>query len=176
MHSCVFQNSLLAWRLLLLCILPTLACFPLQLRLPSYCEGGWRPSSWPGASTCDLLFLVLWLRAVHYISNAVNLFLLLLYCTFLAQLWMQCVNSLHARLSDKQNDFEEKMGEIACSIGSKSSMKSVVGEISKFDILFIVQKLKSKHTPLKKYLNCCLSLYIFWGNERKYFPHISGIN
>ena len=34
--------------------------------------------------------------------------------------------------SDKQNDFEEKMGEIVCSIGTKSSVKSVVGEISKF--------------------------------------------
>jgi len=33
-------------------------------------------------------------------------------------------------MKDKQNDFEEKMGEIVCSIGSKSSVKSVVGEIN----------------------------------------------
>ena len=39
---------------------------------------------------------------------------------------------------------------------------------------FIIQKLKSKHTSLKKYTNwdklSCLSLYIFlsfWGNERR---------
>jgi 23S rRNA A1618 N6-methylase RlmF len=57
--------------------------------------------------------------------------------------------------SDKQSDFEEKMGEIVCSIGTKSSVKSVVGEISKFDIIvnFIIQKLKSKNTSLKKYTN-----------------------
>ena len=37
--------------------------------------------------------------------------------------------------SDKQNEFEEKMGEIVCSIGSKSSVVSVVGEISKFGLI-----------------------------------------
>ena len=100
-----------------------------------------------------------------------------------------------------------------------------------FDIIvnFVIQKLKSKHTSLKKYTNwdklkpspssqwshvwdffcisfvwlhslrevsqtklmqkksrtelhwlerlglSCLSMYIFWGNERKYFSHISGL-
>ena len=37
--------------------------------------------------------------------------------------------------SEKQNDFEEKMGKIVCSIGSKSSVGSVVGEISKFGLI-----------------------------------------
>jgi hypothetical protein len=37
--------------------------------------------------------------------------------------------------SDKQNNFEEKMGEIACSIGTQSSVKSVIGEISKFGLI-----------------------------------------
>ena len=50
-----------------------------------------------------------------------------------------------------------------------------------FDIIvnFIILKLKSKHTSLKKYTNCdklsCLSLYIFLsfgGNERKQKPNI----
>ena len=50
-----------------------------------------------------------------------------------------------------------------------------------FDIIvnFFIQKLKSKHTSLKKYTNwdklSCLSLYIFlsfWGNERRQKPDI----
>ena len=56
-----------------------------------------------------------------------------------------------------------------------------------FDIIvnFIIQKLKSKHTSLKKYTNwnklSCLSLYIFlsfWGNERRQktnIPHLWGL-
>ena len=44
---------------------------------------------------------------------------------------------------------------------------------------FIIQKLKTKHTSLKNIQTeldklGCLNLYIFWGNERKYFLHISG--
>ena len=48
---------------------------------------------------------------------------------------------------------------------------------------FIIQKLKSKHTSLKKYTNwdklTCLSLYIFllfWGNERRQKPSIPHSN
>ena len=44
----------------------------------------------------------------------------------------------------------------------------------------IIQKLKSKHPSLKEYTNwdklSCLRFYTFWGNEWKYFWHISGLD